>query len=562
MGDLSPALKRALHDSSHYEVVTAHLSALLSSYPPPFIFIHDPENIRLTISVIRTALANLSSIPGDDALKYACLDAVACFTPRLLFDSALNALAGWAPDWQTNAANWHSTTGGENRRFNENFDAFVHGIQAITADASASEPKLNGSGKGKRKAKEDGSRRPRMALVIERAERLKDNLPELLVPLTRLTELSQTDITTIFISETQWQDIRPPLRACPEPYYVDVPTLSKQATLDLLTSSFPPSVPESSATDPAAYHPALKPLYAHFIGTLYSICGPFTHDPTELAYIAAARWPGFVKPVLDVHRKDLDDDEAQLTPPTEEQRLRLLRLFTPSFTAALEALYPRLSSATHWAQVHAPPPDLLSIPPARAPEALIAQTATNASALRTHGDTETEAGIEALPRMARFVLIAAFLASTNPPRSDLRMFGRGPDERKRRKRKVGTPRKPKPGTTGTAVKIPQRLLGPTTFPLDRLIAILGVLLEENDAETRPVAPQYTLPGEYTEMEIARVALYSNIVELASMRLLIRTSPPDRLDGTPTFKCGIGYELAVKLARGLGIILNDLVYEVI
>ena len=47
-----------------------------------------------------------------------------------------------------------------------------------------------------------------------------------------------------------------------------------------------------------------------------------------------------------------------------------------------------------------------------------------------------------------------------------------------------------------------------------------------------------------------------------MRLLIRTSPPDRLDGTPTFKCGIGYDLAVKLARGLGIILNDLVYEVI
>ena len=385
-----------------------------------------------------------------------------------------------------------------------------------------------------------------MALVIERAERLKDNLPEILVPLTRLAELVST-LTIIGrivrLSQRGLSPRRTSLRYSFQRHngkifvllseHVQSPTMLMSlpcrnkvsapprgdvyalnyfatATLDLLTSSFPPSVPESSATDPAAYHPALKPLYAHFIRTLHSICGPFTHDPTELAYIAAARWPGFVKPVLDVHRKDLDEDEAQLTPPTEEQRLRLLRLFTPSFTAALEALYPRLSSATHWAQVHAPPPGLLSIPPARAPEALIAQTATNASALRTHGDTETEAGIEALPRMARFVLIAAFLASTNPARSDLRMFGRGSDERKRRKRKVGTPRKPKPGTTGTAVKIPQRLLGPTTFPLDRLIAILGVLLEENDAETRPVAPQYTLPGEYTEMEIARVALYSNV----------------------------------------------------
>lgn len=40
--------------------------------------------------------------------------------------------------------------------------------------------------------------------------------------------------------------------------------------------------------------------------------------------------------------------------------------------------------------------------------------------------------------------------------------------------------------------------------------MLGVLLEENDAETRPVAPQYTLPGEYTEMEISRVALYGQV----------------------------------------------------
>ena len=91
------------------------------------------------------------------------------------------------------------------------------------------------------------------------------------------------------------------------------------------------------------------------------------------------------------------------------------------------------------------------------------------------------------------------------------MFGRGPDERaKRRRRKVGTPRKPKPGTTGTAVKVPQRLLGPTTFPLDRLLAILGVLLEENDADVRPPTPQYAVPGEYTDVEISRVAIYAQV----------------------------------------------------
>ncbi|OSD07949.1 hypothetical protein PYCCODRAFT_1402031 [Trametes coccinea BRFM310] len=573
MGALAPSLRDALAASAEYELVTSHLSALLLSYPPAFIFVHDPENARLTASVIRANLETLAA-QNDSSVNvtYACINGVACFSPRILFDTALNALARWTPDWENGALNWSPRADG--RRYNDNVDAFVHGIQSIFADRMAASTRMHSTGKGKEKAAPASQPTNRMVLVIERAERLKDNVPDLLVPLTRLAELTQVDIITIFISENQWQDIRPPLRASPEPYYVDVPFLSKSATLDILTAAFSPSASRdaSGSADPDAYHPALKPLYAHFLATLYSACGPFTHDPTELSYIAAARWPGFVQPVLDAHqrrsnsaRTNADDpmngiDEYgdgyggdELRPPSEDVRLRLTRLFTPSFTAALEALYPRITHAAHWARKHAPPLDLLSVPPAHAAQALQAHTAD--------AQTSTSAGLEALPRMAKFILVAAFLASTNPARSDLRMFGRGPDERsRRRRRKVGTPRKPKPGTTGTAVKIPQRLLGPTTFPLDRLIAILGVLLEENDAETRPVAPQYSLPGEYTEMEISRVALYAQVMELASMRLLVRTSPADRLDGTPTFKCGIGYELAGKLARELGIILNDLMFE--
>ncbi|EIW55782.1 uncharacterized protein TRAVEDRAFT_130191 [Trametes versicolor FP-101664 SS1] len=569
MGEISPALRTALAASPDYELVVSHLSALLLSDPPPFIFVHDPENARLTSSVVTSTLDNLAS--QSDApvnLTYSCVNAVACFSSRILFDTALNSLAGWTPDWDTGALNWPGTADG--RRHNENFDSFVHGIQAIYAEVVTASTGVNGAGKGKGKASEHAQATGRLVLVVDRAERLKDNLPDLLVPLTRLSELTRVDITTVFISENQWQDIRPPLRAAPEPYYIDVPFLSKQATLDILASSFPVPSPNEASSSAAlgAYNPALRPLYAHFIATLYSACGPFTHDPAELAYIAAARWPGFVQPILDAHRRlhaaQPDEEELNhedgtddtLAPPSEDVRLRLTRLFSSSLTSALEALYPRLTHAEHWAHTHSPPDDLLAVPPAHASQALHTRTVALAAA-----DADTGAGLEALPRMAKFILVAAFLASTNPARSDLRMFGRGLDERtRRRRRKVGTPRKPKPGTTGTAVKIPQRLLGPTTFPLDRLIAMLGVLLEENDADVRPAAPQYTLPGEYTEMEISRVALQANIMELASMRLLVRTSPQDRLDGTPTFKCGIGFELAAKLARDLGIVLNDLMYD--
>jgi origin recognition complex subunit 5 len=45
------------------------------------------------------------------------------------------------------------------------------------------------------------------------------------------------------------------------------------------------------------------------------------------------------------------------------------------------------------------------------------------------------------------------------------------------------------------------------FPLDRLLAILGILLEGYDVDTRLPAPHITLPGEYTELEIGRAQVY-------------------------------------------------------
>jgi origin recognition complex subunit 5 len=52
--------------------------------------------------------------------------------------------------------------------------------------------------------------------------------------------------------------------------------------------------------------------------------------------------------------------------------------------------------------------------------------------------------------------------------------------------------------------LPQRLAGPAAFPLDRLSAIMASLLEEHDLELRAIDPEYTQPGEYTEMELGRV----------------------------------------------------------
>lgn len=252
MADLSPSLRGALADRTEYDEATSHLSALLQSYPPPFIFVHDPENPRLTATSISSALRTLASEPDDLVqLRYACVNAVSCFSARIFFDTALNALAGWTPDWQGGAQNWLGPAGAEGRRYNENFDAFVHGVQAVYTDATVAMGRMNDVGKGKGRASDHAGPTPRMVLMVERAERLKDNLPELVVPLTRLSELvrlallarrtpadrchvesqAHIDIVTVFISDVQWQDIRPPLRSSPEPYYIDVSPLSKQGEL-------------------------------------------------------------------------------------------------------------------------------------------------------------------------------------------------------------------------------------------------------------------------------------------------------------------------------------------
>ena len=197
MSELSPALIHAVENSSECVQTASHLSALLQSYPPPFIFVHDPENPRLTASGIRASLQGFVTGRSDLVrLKCAHVNALACFSPRILFDTALNAFAGWTPDWQGGASNWPGIEGAEVRRYNENFDAFVHGLQAVYADAFVGTGRRSdmGKGKGKERASETACPPPRLVLMVERAERLP---PELLVPLTRLAELVRSAIISL-----------------------------------------------------------------------------------------------------------------------------------------------------------------------------------------------------------------------------------------------------------------------------------------------------------------------------------------------------------------------------
>jgi origin recognition complex subunit 5 len=102
-------------------------------------------------------------------------------------------MARWTIKWEEGCENWSDEAGGQ--RWNESIDGFLHGLKAIYSEmgkGNASE-NVSGNGKGKRKEASDGNIHwggdSRMVLVIEKAERLKETLPDLIVPLTRLAEL-------------------------------------------------------------------------------------------------------------------------------------------------------------------------------------------------------------------------------------------------------------------------------------------------------------------------------------------------------------------------------------
>lgn len=102
-----------------------------------------------------------------------------------------------------------------------------------------------------------------------------------------------------------------------------------------------------------------------------------------------------------------------------------------------------------------------------------------------------------LPLYAKYLILAAYCASYNSPRTDLRMFGRGPMTLRGKNRRSGVEsagrgyegsgsagRKSGAGlkkvkTLGKVGKVPQALLGPKSFPLERMLAIFQSLLAEH-----------------------------------------------------------------------------------
>ena len=129
-----------------------------------------------------------------------------------------------------------------------------------------------------------------------------------------------------------------------------------------------------------------------------------------------------------------------------------------------------------------------------------------------------------LPFFSKYLLLASFLASYNPPKLDVRYFANVRGKRGKMG-KMG-----RGGVTKRAAISPL-LLGPKPFPVDRMLAIFYSIMAE---DVQPVAD-----------------LYIQIQSLVSLKLLTPMSKmnADNLH-TLRFKCHVSFDVVTALAKHL------------
>jgi origin recognition complex subunit 5 len=138
-----------------------------------------------------------------------------------------------------------------------------------------------------------------------------------------------------------------------------------------------------------------------------------------------------------------------------------------------------------------------------------------------------------LPYYTTFLLIAAYLSSYNPSRTDITYFMKHTDKRKNRRRA--------PNSVAAAKKsrkIPRHLLTPSPFPLDRLLAVFRSLLDGPVPQVADVCTQ--------------------IATLTSMRLLVRTGQGgnDALGDGMRWRVNFSWEYARSLGRSVGVEVGE------
>ncbi|XP_009287332.1 PREDICTED: origin recognition complex subunit 5 isoform X1 [Aptenodytes forsteri] len=326
-------------------------------------------------------------------------------------------------------------------------------------------------------------------VVLDRAEQLREMEVNILPGFLRLQELTDRNVTVVLLSEIVWELFRPST-GCFEPFTLYFPDYSIGHLQKILSQNHPP---EYSADFYAAYINIL-------LGVFYMVC----RDLKELQHLseevivmillfqamAALNFSKYCEPVV---RGEANERDTR----------KLWKNIEPHLKKAMQTVYLREISSSQWERLQ-----------------------------RDDGEPGQLKGLSAhthmeLPYYSKFLLIAAYLASYNPVRTDKRFFLKHHGKI----RKTNFMKKHE--------KTSNHLLGPKPFPLDRLLAILYSIVDIRVAPTANI--------------------FSQITSLVTLQLLSMVGHNDQLDG-PRYKCTVSLDFIRAIARTVNFDIIKYLYD--
>ncbi|KAF9093876.1 Origin recognition complex subunit 5 [Mortierella sp. AD031] len=511
---------------------------------PPSLLINGNSSLGKT-AVIKATLAAVLGSQGQDQgrsqtdhrsrrrpSRYAFLDCVECHTPRLIFEHAIYQFRNPPPSQdkphrKTTTAQGAEGTGKETEEATgarkrkreptkaaashsllewdkcENINEFVEWCRRIcdTKDDDGTDSGDSAQQTGYSYQRPPSNCREQSDtryLVLDRAERLRDTAPTLIPVLMRLQELTGRNICVILITTIVWEKFRSKTGGY-EPIILNFPQYTKAETVAILRKDLP--VGED------------LDLFMRFVDLVYDVFQRNCKDLNEIRHLVALLFPLYTRPVK------------------EGKRLKLHRHIQTYFVEAMDKLYLREISSTEWSDR-----TLTAASGSLTNSGHVSGAPGTDRALTTALDVQNTFD---LPYYTKFILIASFLASYNPPRLDMRYFAKVSNQGGKMTKRSKVAAAKKHGHDNMGSKLRQQLLGPKPFPIERMLAIFYSILDEEVEEN--------------------VNVHTQIASLVSLRLLQRVTPMDKLDSIKC-KCNVSYEMIKALAKSTKFEIDKYLYD--
>lgn len=301
-----------------------------------------------------------------------------------------------------------------------------------------------------------------VVLVLDNAERLRDFDPSVLSAILRLGELTRSRVTPVLVSQIVFEKFREGT-GVRDPIVIHFPQYTFDNMIDIVAAAPP--------------HDAAPDFFRVFVRF---VCTVFYHpcrDLVEIRYLCHMLFPQFRRPVEDGVCKESDTQ-------------RLYRYIAPYFQRMLDKIYLRQVSISEWLAA---------------------------------GDADADAGGAGasdafdMPRAAKQILIAAYLASFTSSREDGKVFAVS-SRRRRTRRSSRASGIQKAAGAGAS---------PAPFPLERLLAIHKAIF----------------PGD----DRGQAFVLSQIASLVTLGLILQTSAAANLDAI-RYRANVSLELVFAVAR--------------